>query len=606
VKRLPAAALATLLAVTVAAVFFVQHLKVTTPFFAGFPNPAPNVIDPVGGGTCRFNGHFTSYRRTRISFYLQRRSDHVNMYVVNSEGDVVDRVATDVYMPKHTATNSLTVRRAFYWNGRDSDGSIAPDGNYYFRVALIAQGRIEDIGGPITVQTTPPHPDITRVTPQVVTGGQPVTIDFNENIRSEVLIYRTGLTGRPQLVWKFATKFNPHGVTSWDGIIDGSPVPAGTYLIGLRTTSRSCTTESFPVVMPPQPGTTPHAGVTVRYLAAAPPLAPVTAGSRATLSIDSRGRRYSWTLSLPGARKPVSKGPGTGVTLAVRLPHGAPGLYILTVRSGPNRTSVPLVASAPASTHPPRILVVLPALTWQGENPVDDVGSSIYDGDGLPNTLTNNIPIPLSNRVFADGLPAGLPDIEGLLAFLDRDKQPYDLTTDLALAENQGPALDHYKGVVLAGNELWLPHSLQSELRTYAQGGGNVLSMGIGSLLRTVTLRNGAALDPSAAASVDALGARPGRLVSHVTDPILVSTDKLNLFSSTSGAFQGYSEYQPFTVPGAASSEAGLTTSESAIVGYHLGRGTVVEIGLVGFGSSLRTNTDAQALILRLWQVLKR
>jgi hypothetical protein len=601
---LPTAALAALVAATVAALFFVQHLKVTTPFFAGFPNPAPNVIDPVGGGTCRFHGNETSYRRTQISFYLQHRSDHVNMYVVNSAGNIVAQVATDEYMPKHTATNSLTVRRLFYWNGRSSDGSVVPDGNYYFQVALIDQGRNEDIGGPITVQTTPPHPDVTSVKPQVVTGGQPVTIHFNENIRSEVLVYRTDLTGRPQLVYRFATKFNPHGLTTWDGMIDGSPAPAGTYLIGLRTTNRSCATNSFPVVMPPQPGTTPHAGVTVRYLAAAPPLTPVPAGSRATVAVDSRGRPYSWTLALPGARKPVSKGPGTGVTLAVRLPRSGPGLYILTLRSSTNRTSVPLIASAPASTHPPRILIVLPALTWQGENPVDDVGSSPYDGDGLPNTLTGDIPIPLNNRVLANGLPTGLPDIEGLFTFLDKDKQPYDVTTDLALAENQGPALDHYRGVVLAGNEVWLPRSLESELRSYAQGGGNILSLGIGSLLRTVTLRNGAALDPSAAASVDALGARPGP-VQHVNGLLAFTKDDLGIFT-TGGTFQGYSDYQPFTVAGGASSQAGTTTNAPAIVGYHLGRGTVVEVGLVGFGSSLRTNTDAQAFILRLWQVLKR
>lgn len=603
-KRLSIVALATLVAATLVAVFFVQHLKVTTPFFAGDPSPAPNVIDPVGGGVCRFNKNRLSYRETRISFYLVNRSDHVNMYVVNSAGETVRHVASDRYMPKLTATNSLTVRRTFYWNGRNDSKSIVPNGNYYFQVALIDAGRKEDVGPPVTVQTTPPHPDITKVTPQVVTGGQPVTIRFNENIRSEVLIYRTDVTGRPQLVWKFATKFNPHGLTTWDGNIDGSPAPAGTYLIGLRTTNRSCTTESFPVVMPPQPGTTPHAGVTVRYLAAAPPLTPVTAGSRATLSIDSRGRPYSWTLALPGARKPVSKGPGTGVTLAVRLPHGAPGLYILTVRSGTNRTSVPLIASAPASIHPPRILVVLPALTWQGANPVDDVGSSVYDGDGLPNTLSGDIPIPLIGRVFANGLPAGLPDIEGLLAFLDKDRQPYDLTTDLALADNHGPALDHYKGVVLAGNEVWLPHSLQVELRAYAQGGGNVLSLGIGSLLRSVTLRNDAALDPSAAASIDTLGAKPGPL-QRVNGLLAFTKDDLGIFSN-GGTFQGYSEYQPFTVPGGPSSEAGTTTNAPAIVGYHLGRGTVVQIGLVGFGSSLRTNVDAQTLILRLWQVLKR
>lgn len=479
-RRLPATALAVLVAATVVAAFFVQHLKVTTPFFAGEPRPAPSFINPVDAGVCRIKGIPTSFRRTRISFYLVHRSDHVNMYIVDSDGNDVDQVASDRYMPKKTATNSLTVRRVFYWNGRTSNGEVVPDGQYYFQVALIDQGRTEDVGPPVTVQTTPPHPDVYKVAPQVITGGQPVTISFrgNEGFRSEVLVYRTDLPGAPRLVYQFATKHNPHGTATWDGLIDGSPPPAGTYLIGLRTTNRSCTTNRFPVVIPPPPGTTPLAGVTVRYLAAAPPMTPVAAGQRATISVDSRDRPYRWSLALPNARKPVASGPGTGVALHVRLPRSGPGLYILYLRSGGYRTAVPVVASAAPSSHPPKILVVLPALTWQGLNPVDDVGSSPYDGDGLPNTLTAGVPVGLTNRVLANGLPAGLGDIEGLLAFLAKEKMPYDLTTDLGLAEGVGPELNSYRGVVLAGDEMWLPSPSPPSCASTRRGAGTCCRSG--------------------------------------------------------------------------------------------------------------------------------
>ena len=177
---------------------------------------------------------------------------------------------------------------------------------------------------------------------------------------------------------------------------------------------------------------------------------------------------------------------------------------------------MPVIASAAPSSHPPKILVVLPAMTWQGQNPVDDVGSSPYDGDGLPNTLTAGVPIELDRPRGANGLPAGLGDIEAaLLAYLGKRPCHYDLTTDLGLAEGIGPELNSYRGVVLAGDETWLPQALAAKLREYAQGGGNVLSLGIGSLLRTVTLQNGEALHPSNAAAVDALGARPGAVVAQ-------------------------------------------------------------------------------------------
>jgi hypothetical protein len=611
VKRLNVVALATLVAATIAAFFFVQHLKVTTPFFSGSPRVDPSIINPVEGGVCRdTSGKRVSFRRTQVSFYLVNRAGNVNMNVVNDAAQIVRTVATNRYMPKFTPSHPNDSRRVFTWDGREDNGLPAPDGTYYFRVTLISQDRAIDVGGPITVRTTPPHPDVYSVTPQVIAGDQAVTIHFsgNEGFRSEVLIYRTDLPGRPQLVYKFPTAFHPHGTVTWDGLIYGSPAPAGTYLIGLGTTNKACTTTRFPIVLPPPPGTTPGAGVTVRYLAAQPPPTPVPAGTRAPVYVDSRGRPYRWTLQLAGGRAVIAHGTGGQFALNVRLPRKGPGLYVLSLQSGPHRTAVPLVASAPGSAHPPRILVVLPALTWQGLNPVDDVGSSVYDGDGLPDTLSAGVPIELG-RVFANGLPAGLGDEAGLLTYLDREHLGYDLTTDLGLIEGVGPALSAYHGVVLAGSERWLPQSLIDALRGYVQHGGNVMSLGIDSLLRGVTVQNGEALHPTAPAAVDALGARPGPLVPHTTQLITVIKDGLGIFTTTPGALQGYSSYQPFdsvAAEGGPASEAGATKAAPAIVGYRLGSGTVVEIGLVGFGSSLRDNVDAQELITRLWQVLGR
>ena len=69
-----------------------------------------------------------------------------------------------------------------------------------------------------------------------------------------------------------------------------------------------------------------------------------------------------------GARKPVAHGNDRAVTLRVRLPKSlGAGLYELALRSGSHRTAVPLIAHAAVpSAH---VLVVLPALTWQGLNP---------------------------------------------------------------------------------------------------------------------------------------------------------------------------------------------------------------------------------------------
>jgi hypothetical protein len=289
----------------------------------------------------------------------------------------------------------------------------------------------------------------------------------------------------------------------------------------------------------------------------------------------------------------------SSVQLRVRVPAGSPGLYALSIRSGSHRTIVPIVASAP---RPAPVLVVLPALTWQALNPFDD------DGDGLPNTLASGGPVKLA-RPFADGLPAGIGEEAALLSYLAGNHLRYDLTTDLALLDGSGPTLSGRAGVVLAGSEEWVPASLAATLRAYVQAGGHLLSLGIDSLRRGVTLSGGEALHPARAATTDVLGARKGALVSGNRDLILPQKDGLGLFSSSSGALRGYPAYEPITsvsAPGKILTSAGANPSAPSIVGYTLGRGLIVDIGLVDFAHSLKHNVGAQELLTRLWSVLSR
>jgi hypothetical protein len=393
--------------------------------------------------------------------------------------------------------------------------------------------------------------------------------------------------------------------TTWNGKINHLPAPQGTYLIGLDVTDAACNTGHFPFAWPPPPGTTAHAGVTVRYLAAEPPLESVPAGTKALVFVDSQQHPYHWTLWRVGTRKPVAHGAGSGVDVELRvpLPGRAAGLYELSIRSDGHRTSVPIVAHAPAGVSR-KALVVLPALTWQGLNRVDD------DADGLPDTLETGNSIFL-NRPLVNGLPGGFADKAALLAYLDKSHLQYDLTTDLSLIDGSGPTLSGHAAVLLAGSERWVPASLGSALRSYVQQGGHVLSLGIDSLRRSVTVQlPGAgsqqrpkALDPTPAASADAFGAHPGTIVTGNNGPITLINDGLGIFQGTSGLFPGFTSYEPITAPRTLSS-AGVSTTAPSIVGFRLGRGTVVEVGLPAFSSTLARNTNSQELLGRLWKVL--
>jgi hypothetical protein len=282
VKRLPVAAFVALAIATAAAFFFIQHLKVSTPLIAGAPSPHPATINPVSGGICPYPGPHgkpipTSFREMKISFYLLNRNDDVDVFITKPDGAVVDTIATDVPM----VAKPRPKRRQFIWNGRLSDGRVAPDGTYDVKVALLHQGRSYVIADastgtvlPVTVLTTPPAIRITSVTgpggerPAVIpaSAGASVTIHYSGTgkLRPQIQIYRTSADGTLHLVKTYsATKSN--GTSVWNGTLTHlRPAPPGTYVVGLRFKDASCTLARWPASLHPAPGSTAHARVTVR------------------------------------------------------------------------------------------------------------------------------------------------------------------------------------------------------------------------------------------------------------------------------------------------------------------------------------------------------
>jgi hypothetical protein len=179
------------------------------------------------------------------------------VYVVReTTGAIVDTLATG----RHMRQNVRRPDGVFHWNGRESDGQLAPDGNYYLRVALRHQGATVNLTqSPVRIKTVPPRPVITRVTPVVIptaSGSRRVTIQYtgNENRGGTILLYQTGQAGAPRLLKSFLTPWK--GQTAvWDGTVRlGQPAPAGTYLIALEVTDAACNTGRYPASIPPAPG----------------------------------------------------------------------------------------------------------------------------------------------------------------------------------------------------------------------------------------------------------------------------------------------------------------------------------------------------------------
>jgi hypothetical protein len=287
----------------------------------------------------------------------------------------------------------------------------------------------------------------------------------------------------------------------------------------------------------------------------------------------------------------------------VRPPNGKSGLFLYEVNTRDRQARVPLAVDDRKDN---RVLVVLPATTWQGRNPVDD------DGDGLPNTLEGGGPVRLA-RVFArDGLPQGLTEDEGpLLAHLDRTGLRYDLTTDVALAVGRGPQLEGHRGVLLAGDTVWLTSDVRRRLRAFAAGRRHtVVSLGTDSLRREVEQTRDALTDPTLPDRADLFGARLGPVRERTVDLSILEDDPaLQLFAGGEGLFAGVERWEPTTDVGgearALATAVAPPDNTPVIVAVRYGRGLVIRTGIPGFATRLSTDVESQELLGRIWTLLR-
>jgi hypothetical protein len=330
---------------------------------------------------------------------------------------------------------------------------------------------------------------------------------------------------------------------------------------------------------------------------------PIAAGRAEKVGVDSRGAAWNWTLRRVGSPLPSRRGRHSrGGAFRVRPPNGKSGLFLYEVHIRNRAARVPLAVDDRKDN---RVLVVLPATTWQGRNPIDD------DGDGLPNTLELGVPARLA-RVFAgDGLPKGLTESEApLLAHLDRNGLRYDLTTDVGLAVRRGPQIEGHRGVLLAGDTLWLTSDVRRRLRAFAAGKGHtVVSLGTDSLRREVEQTQAQLVRPGPPERADLFGARLGEVRDDSPVDLTIREDdpQLQLFAGGEGLFTDIAAYEPTLEIGDEArplSTAGATGEPPAIVAVRYGQGLVIRPGIRGFATRLSSDVESQELMGRMWTLL--
>ncbi|MFL5884070.1 MAG: N,N-dimethylformamidase beta subunit family domain-containing protein [Thermoleophilaceae bacterium] len=574
-----------LVAATVGAFFVTQRLKRSGPVVKRLAMPL--YISPNEDGR---------KDTARITFTLPK-GDAVTVDVVDSKDDEVRRLLDDVRLRK--GFHSLD------WNGRNNFGVVPKDGSYYVRVTLRREGRAATGPRGMQLVTKPPRPRILSVTPRrlPLNGTRtPVTIRFTGPASPPPVytVYRTD-GGKVRKVATFTGVRSSH-VARWNGLVNGKPAPEGTYAFAVTDENRALVAGSWPHRLPPKDKrAAPGTGITISGTTLSSPLEPVQAGAVVRVDVAGGPRRFRWSLARVGARKPIAKGTGGGAQIAFRLPARArTGLYVVTLRGGGRPASAPLGVRAQRSKG--KVLVVLPAITWQGQNQVDE------NGNGFPDTLDGGEPVTVT-RPFAFGrTPPGFAQTAALVRFLDSHGYRYDLTTDVALARGHGPVVAGHTGVLFPGSERWLTPTADAIVRAFVQGGGRVASFGTDAFRREVRLTGAKLAGPTPPRPINALGEGTGALRIPPA-PLVVSTDRLGLFGGTDGFVGLFTDFEQETsLPRGARllAGAGRDPKKPAFVAYSLGRGTVIRVGTPAWTSSIDSDAQVARVTQRIWALLSR
>lgn len=589
--RLASATFAGLAVATVAAFFLSSILK-----------SQPSVLDGIER-TKFFSPNGDGVRDVqRVSFTMDE-SDEISVDVVDVEGTRLKRLLEDRDVERGDV---VRVR----WDGREDGGGVAPDGEYSIRVILQREGRAILAPRPFELDTRPPAPAVVVAEDAgVVAPGETVAFAARRvppESAPTFTIVRTDVPSDPEPVREIPGSV---GTTDyeWDGRDDaGVPVPQGTYLIRVTASDLAGNAVTLPALPLNARAIAGRPGVTVRTLAVQPPVTPARSGGQAGFSVDSGGRPYRWRLRRVGDPEVVRRGRRRGrPTLVVDLPFGPSGLFVLTVTAGGQTTRVPLAVQARAGRP---LLLVVPMISWLGQDPVDT------SGDGVPDTFATGAAVSFPRPFqFTNGLPPGFGrQIAPLLKLLDAAGYNYDLTTDIALARDEQPAEDR-SGVLFLGAPQWTSLQVAERLRGYVRQGGQVALFGPRALRASVQIGARRLENATPPTPQDALGGRVADVRERDdTAPlsVLAEDESLQLFEGFAGLLPGITEVEELLEPGDGEVVASVGEESTDLIpafsAVRAGDGLVIRVGLPEWGPRLEAeDPNVQQLTYNIVDVLR-
>jgi hypothetical protein len=251
-----------------------------------------------------------------------RRADNVTITILGAGRERVRTLASRQPEPRG--------RAVFVWDGTTDLGARAPDGVYQPEVHLTNQHRTILLPNKIVVDTRPPKvleasPSRVTISPDDDHVGDSIKILYRFDEPAHALVY----LGSRLLIRSHGVK--PDSSVTWYGMVDGIPLPAGTYK--LRVGGSDLVGNLTPAAK------RRLVVVRVRYIRLAHTRIVVGRPSvRFGVGIETDARRYTWTL---GSRH----GTSSRRVLVLHAPK-RPGRYTLVVAEHGHSDRAALVVRA--------------------------------------------------------------------------------------------------------------------------------------------------------------------------------------------------------------------------------------------------------------------
>ena len=277
------------------------------------------VVDKVFSPVCR-----CPQRRASIAFRL-RRADRLKVSLLDDEGREI-RTLVD-------GERAARGPHEFFWNGRDDEGRLVPEGRYRPKVELGRADRTIVLPNPISLDVTAPDVRVVSVRPRALSPdgdgrGDIVRVRYRASERAHGLLI---VNGRLRVV---SRSQRPGGVLQWvGGAPGGGKLRPGTYRLAVQARDLAGNLSQR----------VPAAVVPLRYVRLEETRVTTAPGESVVLGVEADAPRVSWIL------RRGSSVVGRGLARrAVRFDAPArPGRYVLVATAGSHSDRAVVVVRRP-------------------------------------------------------------------------------------------------------------------------------------------------------------------------------------------------------------------------------------------------------------------